>query len=247
MIVVPCFNEAERLDRAAFVRFAESGAARVLYVNDGSRDDTEGMLQELVAATPDDAELLSLEHNRGKAEAVRQGLLHAIDGGARVVGYLDADLSTPVSELVRLLARLDDRDDVKVVMGARVALLGRDIQRRAHRHYLGRVFSTVASFILDLSVYDTQCGAKVFVADEALRAALDEPFLSRWAFDVELIGRLMAGGAGADPLPQSAFVEVPLREWRDVGGSKLGLGAMTRVAGDLALIERDLRRRRRGR
>jgi hypothetical protein len=73
---------------------------------------------------------------------------------------------------------------------------------------------------------------------------VQDPFLSRWAFDVELLGRLMAGTPEVAPLAVSDFVEVPLRQWRDVKGSKLSLPQMTLVLADLARIGADLRVRR---
>jgi len=114
-----------------------------------------------------------------------------------------------------------------------VALLGHRIDRSAWRHYLGRLFATASSLVLRLSVYDTQCGAKVFRVTPALRTALAEPFTSRWAFDVELLQRLL--GAGVRP---AQFEEVPLRAWRDVGGSKLGPAAAIAAAADLARLAR---------
>ena len=94
----------------------------------------------------------------------------------------------------------------------------------------------MSSVVLGLDVYDTQCGAKVFRDGPALRAALAQPFASRWVFDVELLGRLHGGMAGAPGLPASAFLEVPLGEWRDVSGTKLGLRSAARAALDLARI-----------
>jgi hypothetical protein len=143
-----------------------------------------------------------------------------------------------------VLAVLDDEPEVQVAFGARVALLGRHIERRAGRHYAGRVFATVASLALQLPVYDTQCGAKALRATDALRAALAQPFLSSWIFDVELFGRLLRGTSSTSPVPASAFVEVPLHEWRDVGGSKLTVSAMARAGADLVRVTRELRRRR---
>jgi dolichyl-phosphate beta-glucosyltransferase len=244
-VVVPCYNEAERLDGGPLLAFLdERPEARLVFVNDGSTDATQARLEELAAKRPDRIRVLALDPNGGKAEAVRQGMLAALAEGGRVVGYLDADLSTPPTELPRLLAALD-RPGVEVALGARVALLGTDIHRSPVRHYLGRVFASIAAGVLQARIYDTQCGAKLFRASPSLSAALGEPFLSRWAFDVELLGRLLAGNSSTPPLPLAAIVEVPLATWRDVKGSKLGPVAMARSLKDLGMIGLDLAARRR--
>jgi len=77
-----------------------------------------------------------------------------------------------------------------------------------------------------------------------LKAALAQPFTSRWVFDVELLGRLHQGGPGVDGLPASAFLEVPLAEWRDVDGTKLSPRSGFRALADLLRIARAQRRRR---
>jgi hypothetical protein len=172
---------------------------------------------------------------------VRRGLRAALERGAQVVGYLDADLATPVDEALRLYAELERRA-LDVVLGIRVAHMGAHVERRPARHYSGRVFATVASsLILRAPFYDTQCGAKVFRATPALEWALADPFLSRWAFDVELLGRLMAA---PEPVEVARIAEVPLERWMDVAGSKVRLRDFVRSGADLALIWRDLRRRR---
>jgi dolichyl-phosphate beta-glucosyltransferase len=227
-IVVPCYDEAGRLDRGELLRLARARPElRLLLVDDGSTDGTPALLAELGAAC-DRISVLTLARNAGKAEAVRRGLVAAIRDGAEVVGYLDADLSTPVDEVLGLVDALD-AVHADVVLGSRVRLLGRDIERRTSRHYLGRVFATVASLALSLPVYDTQCGAKLFRVTATLAAALDAPFASRWVFDVELLARLCRGVAGAPPVPPGAIVEVPLRRWRDVAGSKLRPSSMLRA------------------
>lgn len=244
-VVVPCYNEAQRLDAEPLLQFAGEGAgANLLFVNDGSTDDTAGVLAAIAARRPDRVRVLAMEANSGKAEAVRRGMRDALERGATVVGYLDADLSTPPSELARIGQALD-RPGVEVAVGARVALLGTDIERNAVRHYLGRVFASLASVILRARIYDTQCGAKLFRATPALSAALAQPFISRWAFDIELLGRMLAGTDGAPPLPLSAIVEIPLHTWHDVKGSKLTPAAMGRTLLELARIGVDLAGRRR--
>lgn len=243
-IAVPCYNESGRLDRAEFLRLAQRPGWRLTFVDDGSTDGTARMLQELCAGRPN-LSMLTLPVNRGKAEAVRQGLLRALNSGADLVGFIDADLSTPAPEVERLVA-VAQAATAPVVMGARVQLLGTRIERHWYRHYFGRVFATAASMVLGLPVYDTQCGAKFFRPTPALRHALARPFLSRWIFDVELIGRLLAGSLDAPPLRPEDFLEVPLQVWRDVKGSKVSILDVPLVMVQLATVWLALLRWKRG-
>ena len=248
-IVVPCFNEASRLDRARFLDLARDPSVRLLFVDDGSTDGTRGMLEALKSAGGGRVDFLGLDANGGKAEAVRRGMRFGIERGARLIGFLDGDLATPPGEMIRLVRALEEHG-AQVVLGARVGLAGTRIDRKMARHYLGRVFATAASMILRERFYDTQCGAKVFRASHALDDALARPFASRWAFDVELIGRLLVGNDRSPGLEVEDFVEVPLHEWTDVPGSKLRPTAFARVAADLVRIEIELasmRARRGGR
>lgn len=236
--VVPCFDEASRLRDSELLRLARSEGASLLLVDDGSRDATLSRLRAIAAAEPGRVAVLALERNRGKAEAVRLGMRRALEDGAPVVGYADADLATPVDELVRLATALDV-ESADAVLGSRVNLLGAHIERDPRRHYLGRIFATAASLVLRIAIYDTQCGAKLFRRSRALEAAVAEPFLSRWVFDVELLGRVLA--ASDD---RYRIVEVPLRAWKDVSGSKIRPADFARAALDLTRIESDLARRR---
>lgn len=242
VVVVPCFNEEERLDIGSFMGLAASRRVELLFVDDGSTDGTARMLHGM-AARSKAVTVLTLTANSGKAEAVRRGLLLAIRSGATTVGYFDADLATPPEELLRLVDVLEERPELAAVFGSRVARLGSRIERRAARHYLGRLYATLASIALGVAVYDTQCGAKVFRVDESLAAALVHPFRSSWALDVELLDRLLSG-TSAPAVPVTAFLEVPIEVWRDVGGSKLRPGAAWGAV--TTLVTCALRRRRRG-
>lgn len=245
-LVIPCFNEVARLDRAAFLQLcAARPGLRIIFMDDGSTDGTGAMLEGLRAADASGSiAVLPLAVNQGKAEAVRRGLLAALDAGAEVVGYADADLATPPEELLRLVDDMAARP-VAALLGARVRLLGSAIERHALRHYLGRIFATLASLALGVAVYDTQCGAKLLRRSELLRSALQTPFRSRWGFDVELLERLLSGAGGHPPLSAADMRELPLRAWRDVGGSKMGPTAMIRAGLQLlGLFFRALGRRR---
>jgi glycosyltransferase involved in cell wall biosynthesis len=236
-IVVPCFDEAARLDAAAFTELARF-VDEVLFVDDGSTDDTAATISRLVELCDGHASLMSLARNVGKSEAVRVGLLEAIERGSTVVGYLDADLATPTGEMLRLIEIAEQQPHRTAVLGSRVALLGHTVRRRPIRHYLGRFYATGASVALGVPVYDTQCGAKVFRVGVPLQLALADPFHDRWSFDVELLGRLLARpGQSADPI-----LEVPLTEWSDVDGSSVGMLAGARAAVSLLGLRRRVRR-----
>jgi glycosyltransferase involved in cell wall biosynthesis len=240
VIVVPCYNEARRLNTRAFTRFRSSGHwVEFLFVNDGSADETLQILRRAQAESPDTIRVRDQQPNQGKAEAVRTGLLEALATDADYVGYWDADLATPLEALPRFLGVLDDRPSVNMVLGSRVKLLGRTIERHAWRHYLGRVFATLVSEMLRLAVYDTQCGAKMFRSTDELRRVLSRPFTTSWLFDVEILARLIAESSAGTAAVARSLYELPLDEWRDVPGSKLSRAAYVRAATSVVKLYRE--------
>jgi dolichyl-phosphate beta-glucosyltransferase len=184
------------------------------------------MLEEMRAKAPERIITLRLERNRGKAEAVRQGMLKALEdgppaGAGRSGGLLGRGPFHAPGRPSPVHGVFAERPECRLVMGSRVRLLGRRIVRRPMRHYLGRVFSTLASLSLDLPVYDTQCGAKLFRADGELRDLFSTPFSDPWLFDVEILSRLRAlWGAEAE----NRIVELPSRSGRTWAGPSSGSG-----------------------
>ncbi|HEV7922041.1 MAG TPA: glycosyltransferase [Thermoanaerobaculia bacterium] len=241
VIVVPCYNEEQRLDVEQFRRFAADGhRVDFCFVNDGSADGTLRVLQALHAEDPSRFLVVNLEQNEGKAEAVRRGILAAAERGADLIGFWDADLATPLSELPSFLDVFAARPEIQMVFGARVRLLGREISRNPSRHYFGRVGATLISQTLGLAVYDTQCGAKLFRTGENLRAVFSTPFLSRWIFDVEIIARYVKL-LGRDRAAKSIY-ELPIRVWHDVHGSKVKSTDFLRALRDLRKIRKAYRK-----
>jgi glycosyltransferase involved in cell wall biosynthesis len=249
MIIIPCFNEADRLDLRTLIRYATSHDHQLLLINDGSTDATGDMLDDLAATVPEQLTVLHQLTNCGKAEAVRQGMLRAWESKPQYVGYWDADLATPLDTVDEFVRHLDTHEHVNIVLGARVRLLGKQIERRITRHCLGRLFATAAAATLRLPVYDTQCGAKLLRNTEHVRMLFDEPFATKWLFDVELLARYLAL---AEPTLDrhalaSTIHELPLSYWRDVAGSKVRPTDFVRAAWQLAMIHRIYRRRARRR
>jgi dolichyl-phosphate beta-glucosyltransferase len=239
-IVVPCYNEARRFSADAFRGFAAGHpAVRFVFVNDGSTDETPVLLGRLASSAPDRFEWVTQVRNGGKAVAVRAGMLRAFAAGGRYAGYWDADLATPLREIPRLIEALETHPEREICFGARVQMLGRVIERRAYRHYLGRVFATAASLALRLPVYDTQCGAKLFRVSPDMQALFAEPFLVDWSFDVEIIARLaQQRAASRRPGPGEVIYELPLDEWRDVEGSKVSPTDLARALIEIVRIRR---------
>lgn len=237
IIVVPCYNEAKRLDLPQFETFvATHPGVRFLFVNDGSTDLTAAVLKRLCNSNRTRFSICNLPKNVGKAEAVRAGILEALDDRPKYAGMWDADLATPLAEIPRFCQLLDNRPQVQMVFGARVKLMGRTIERSASRHYLGRLAATLIASGLRLPIYDTQCGAKMFRVTGELADLFQEPFLSSWIFDVEIIGRLISANGGA--VPPDAIYELPLNEWEHKGSSKIRAGDYFKALWELFLIRR---------
>ena len=236
-LVIPCYNEASRLDTDTFVRFITARSnVGLLFVDDGSTDSTAQVLQDIAEKSAGRVDTLVLSGNRGKAEAVQRGMVAAIDKQPELIGYWDADLATPLDAIDEFLGVFDTRPDIDIVMGSRVKLLGRRIERHAFRHYAGRLFATAASLALRLAVYDTQCGAKIFRVNPQIRRVLATPFLSKWVFDIEILARY-ADIVGRDRAAGSIY-ELPLTTWTDVAGSKVKVRHAGRALWDIARIWR---------
>jgi glycosyltransferase involved in cell wall biosynthesis len=238
IVVIPCYNEEKRLRPELFEAFIhETSSIHFLFVNDGSTDRTLAILEGLRDRMPVTVEVLNQARNQGKAEAVRAGMKWAIEQrGASYTGFWDADLATPLSEIPRLLALLRDNPTIEIILGSRVRLLGRFIDRRPARHYSGRIFATLASIILRLPVYDTQCGAKLFRVTPTLQDLLGAPFLSRWIFDVELLARFLKALRTESRTAPPRIHEEPLVMWQEIGGSKLTFVDTLKALNELLVI-----------
>lgn len=236
-VVVPCYNEEKRLPADAFRKFAMPGVQiDYLFVNDGSTDGTARVLDGLQNEDASRFTVLTLEQNSGKAEAVRRGMLAAIDRAPDLAAFWDADLATPLDELPLFVDIFNTRPEIEMVFASRVRLLGRNVRRKPVRHYIGRFGSTLISQSLGVQMYDTQCGAKMYRVNNGLREIFSTPFVSKWIFDAEIIARFIRQRGREAAVP--AMYELPIREWRDVHGSKVKSRDFVRAFTDLWKIHR---------
>ena len=236
-IIIPCYNESIRLNVDSFTSFLKNNRSNynLLFVNDGSSDDTLKVLAKIKNNYTENCFILNLKKNVGKAEAIRQGILkNSTINTYKYLAYLDADLATPFSEILIMVSIAEQNQDLWLILCSRWKRLGSSITRKRSRHLLGRIFATFASIILKLPIYDTQCGAKLIRTDVA-DLIFKEPFITSWLFDIELIARIR--NQNKKNIHQLLF-EHAVMKWQDVGGSKLKLKHMFMVPFQLFKIHR---------
>ncbi len=236
-IVIPSYNEEKRLNIDEFFSFFDINPnIYFCFVNDGSTDNTIELLNSLKKNREDRILLVDLEENKGKAEAVRIGVLESNKWKTfDYIGFFDADFSTPLTELNYFESFKDNVFDYPVIIGSRIKRMGANIKRSATRHYIGRVFSTIASSILGLPIYDTQCGAKL-INKEIVDFAFEEPFISKWLFDIEIFARIINKYGYQET--NKMILEIPLNQWVEKGESKINKSYFFKIPIDLIRISK---------
>ena len=186
-LVVPAFDERGRIERAidgisAWLRTKPGGWEwEVIVVDDGSSDGTAEIAERAAAAANLPVRLLRHGTNRGKGAAIRTGVL-ASTGDPVLVS--DTDLSTPLTEWVKLAERLPTRP---IAIGSRA--LDEDLVRRRqpfYRQFMGKIFNGFVRTLAVHGIHDTQCGFKLFRGDVA-RELFADARIDRFAYDVEIL------------------------------------------------------------
>ena len=234
-IIVPCYNEENRLDRQAFTDFIQSHSDFILcFVNDGSSDNTIAVLNEIKEARPKQVHVLDIPVNGGKAAAVRAGALY-LEGSthADYIGFIDADLSTDFQDFKGLVDTLESNDMLDVVYGSRNKGEGNGIDRNFLRAIFSNIVKAFIYLILRLPIEDTQCGAKVF-RKKIVFKTFAMPFQTRWLFDVEIFIRLKRFYKPDNVM--NHIYEQPLAKWIHVDDSKLGAKDAIQIPAKLMLI-----------
>lgn len=237
LLVVPCFGESSRI--GDFLpdlckQLEELGGCRVLVVDDGSGDTEQRLMNDIVrdlqVRHPSLCDLLLLPDNIGKGGAVYAGWEH--HRGAEWLGFVDADGSISAAEVCRLIRLARECGTGRgAIFASRMKMLGHRVDRLWWRHFIGRVYATLVSELLQIPVYDSQCGLKL-VPRAAYEKVRENLVIKGFAFDVELLVSLLDHG--------TEVIEAPI-DWHEVAGSKLHL------ARDTHRMFRDVMRIKRGR
>jgi dolichyl-phosphate beta-glucosyltransferase len=211
-IVVPAYNESARLGASLekilsyIAQQGWSAEVEVIVVNDGSTDNTAEIVRHLAKTNPA-LRLVENPGNRGKGYSVRNGMLQA---RGQVVIFSDADLSSPIEEVPKLLQALEGGADIAI--GSRWLQAELQTQRQPlHRQLFGRVFNLLLRITLGLQFKDTQCGFKAFQ-----RTAVQKIFplqrIERWGFDPEILFLARKFGFKVQEVPVA---------WAHSGGTRI--------------------------
>ncbi len=234
-IIIPCYNEEKGLSKEAYFNFIKHHQDVILcFVDDGSTDKTLEILNSFKKEYPNNVTVVACENNQGKAEAIRTAFAHCNNTYKyQFIAYLDADLATSLEECYSLTSYFNET--TSFVFGSRIMKVGSTIERSKSRFLIGRIIATAISNILDLKVYDTQCGCKLFTKELA-EIAFKDPFISKWLFDVEIFNRIMVYYGKEDA--KNHMLEIPLKRWVDQGDSKVKLTYFFKLWIDLYRINK---------
>ena len=235
-VVIPCYNEENRLKTKEFANFVHNNHGyHICFVNDGSKDKTLEILKEFQQGKEEYISIYDCEKNGGKAEAVRQGILHLVkDKSLDYIGFLDADLSTDFADFDELVKTLSS-SDYKLVAGSRINRMGANIIKQSSRAIISKIINKIIRTILRMEIQDTQCGAKI-MKREVAENMFNTPFLTRWLFDVEIFLR-MKKYYGAETVKKFIY-EQPLKRWVHECGSNFSFKDSIKILWQLSEIAR---------
>jgi dolichyl-phosphate beta-glucosyltransferase len=228
-IIIPCYNEEKRLREALLKTLLDGTSVDMYLANDGSTDKTLEVIENFAARNRENCFVINYDKNQGKANTIYKTANALLEKGSYdYIGYFDADFSTPPSEIIRLLDVIR-KNDFQFLLGSRILVLNSGIKRKFYRHVIGRIIITIINLKFKLGIYDTQCGAKIF-SGEIMRKAFEKPFKTSWLFDVEIFIRLKKLNL------LKTGKEIPIYEWKDIEGSKLGWKSSFKIMKELYLL-----------
>lgn len=227
-IVIPCFNEENRLDISEIKQlFTQKNIANLIFVDDGSTDQTYRILSEIKNDYEDRVLIIYNKENKGKAEAVRQGMLYGLEKtNSKILGFLDADFFIPSEEVFRLISLFEK--NTLFLFGSKYQSKYLTKKRKLYRRFFGEFFSKLVTLMIGIKVYDSQCGIKLFKRS-IVTLLFKKPFITNWTFDVELFFRFKEKN-------NQNLKEIPLKKFNEAKESKMKISDFLIVPYELLKI-----------
>jgi dolichyl-phosphate beta-glucosyltransferase len=227
-IVVPVFNEEQRLDFQYFSSIAALPNVKLVFIDDASKDGSFELIKNF-SNNNSGVSCLSLRENVGKPNAIRLGWIYLQETfHCDYLGFLDADGAFCLDDVRNLTSKvlgvdkwigsdggLSSPQIPNAYWSSRIGLSGRQINRSRSRYILGRILATLIRIFYKGLPWDTQSGFKLFKNEDLFISSITPNFKCRWLFDIELLLRIRR--------VESSYMvwEEPLLKWRDVPGSKI--------------------------
>lgn len=228
-LVIPCYRESGRIGpflAELCERLTPLGGVTIRVVEDGSDEEEKQRMRAIIDAqrskTPFLLEPLFLPQNLGKGGAVYAAWKE--ERNAEWLAFVDADGACSAEEVARVILMAREAPPQTALFASRIKMLGKTVHRDLSRHLLGRVYATLVSELLDIPVYDSQCGLKL-VPRACFERIASRLIIHGFAFDVELLAFLLDSGC--------AVHEVPI-SWHETPGGKV------RLLRDSFLMARDV-------
>lgn len=227
-LIIPCYNEEKRLSK----RFPQAceyikgnfSNFEIVFINDGSKDNTEMLLNEIALKMPE-VKVVSYSQNQGKGYALKKGIEIA---QGEIIAFTDADFSISLSSL-KEFKQLIEENQFDMVIGSRRELDTKALANQSLiRRFLGKTLAYINNFFLNLgNIADTQCGIKAFKGSVA-KDLFSSLQIYRWLFDIEIL--MLAKKRGYK-------IQKKVVQWEDIKGSKVNILAdVVPVGKDLLTI-----------
>jgi glycosyltransferase involved in cell wall biosynthesis len=231
VVVVPCFNEANRLNLYYFNELSMLQNVIWIFVDDGSTDNTNMILENY--SRKKNIVILRIEHNVGKSKAIAHGVNFASREFLNIgwIGFLDSDGAFTADDVKRFIKMTSLIKKYDAIYTSRVKMAGRNIKRNFARHIVARLIISLFGLVWRDIPYDTQSGFKLYRYSDDFKLMFIEPFKTKWFFDIELsIRHLKLKGREIN------VWEEPVSSWFDIPGSKVNSRQVFRISLEVVYI-----------
>lgn len=231
VIIIPCFNEAERLNFSYFNILSRIKSVVWVFVDDGSTDDTSKILKKY--SNKKNILNIKINHNVGKSNAIVYGMNYASSEISNVgwIGFLDSDGAFATSDVENIINMTSSIGRYDAIYTSRVKMAGRNIKRNNARHIISRLITSLFGLVWEDIPYDTQSGFKLYRYADNFNLILKKPFKTKWFFDIELSIRSLKYRK-----KNLNVWEEPVSSWVDMPGSKINYRQSLRISLEVIYI-----------